>query len=404
MRMALATCLSTALMATMAALGGPLSAQAQDYPTWDDVRNARADEQSKQAEVSRIQSLLDQLRAEVVAAQALAQQRGEEYQAAQLRFDTADYKAQQLNRQAEEAQEKARRSNQQAGALAAQLVRTGGSDVSVNLFASGGGTDRLLYQLGTMSKLTEKTREIYEQAQQDRNTAQSLTDQARLAAQELEGLATEAKRLADEATAAQQAVEQALAEQAQHEAELAAQLAVLTQNREATEADYQAGVAYRNAQAAAAAAAAAAAGVSWPTATGWASPFPNAHSTDEFGYRVHPISGGWIMHSGLDLGYNGGTCGATVFAAKDGTVTYAGWNGGYGIYVQIDHGDGWSTAYGHNSQLLVQVGERVDAGQPISYAGTTGNSTGCHLHYEVRKNGSAQDPRAFMAGNDVHFG
>lgn len=397
---AAAASLGLVLLAGLTA--GP--AFADEYPTWDDVKNAQASESAKQDEVTRIQGLIESMNAAVTEAQAVAVQRGTEYQAAQEKYDTAEYVAGQLEAQAAEATTRADASNRQAGLLAAQLSRTGGNDLTLNLFVGGEQfSSDLLYQLSAMSKLTEKTSQIYAQAQQDRNTAAALTAQAEVARDELKGLADEAERLRDEAVAAQLAAEAALAEQQDHQVELQAQLTVLQENRAATEADFQKGVEAR----AAAARAAAAAGL--PTlpyiaASGWANPFPGSHSSDEYGMRVNPVSGAYLLHSGIDLVYSGGTCGATVYAAAEGLVNYAGYNGGYGNFIRIDHGGGIATAYGHNTTLLVGNGDYVSVGQPIAYAGTTGNSTGCHVHFEVRENGTAINPRPFMAAQGIEFG
>lgn len=122
--------------------------------------------------------------------------------------------------------------------------------------------------------------------------------------------------------------------------------------------------------------------------------------TSPFGYRTHPIYGTVIYHSGIDIGVDYGTA---VPAADSGTVTYSGWMQGYGYFVMIDHGDGIVTCYGHNQELLVQEGEKVSKSQVISLAGSTGNSTGPHLHFEVRQNGEPIDPTSFAkrAGWDL---
>lgn len=99
------------------------------------------------------------------------------------------------------------------------------------------------------------------------------------------------------------------------------------------------------------------------------------------------------MHEGIDIAVAEGT---PVRAAGAGTVIYAGWMGGYGNLVVVDHGNGLSTAYAHNSSLGVGVGQSVTAGQVVSYAGNTGNSTGPHVHFEVRVNGSAVDPLGYL--------
>jgi murein DD-endopeptidase MepM/ murein hydrolase activator NlpD len=112
-----------------------------------------------------------------------------------------------------------------------------------------------------------------------------------------------------------------------------------------------------------------------------------------YGYRGSPISGGTEFHTGLDLK---ATLNTDVVAAESGTVIYAGWRGGYGNAVIIDHGGGISTLYAHNNSLCVSVGDTVTKGQVISKAGTTGYSTGVHLHFEVRINGAHTNPTPYI--------
>ena len=99
------------------------------------------------------------------------------------------------------------------------------------------------------------------------------------------------------------------------------------------------------------------------------------------------------MHEGIDIAVGQGT---PVHAAAGGTVIYAGWMEGYGNLVVIDHGNGLSTAYGHNSSLASSVGQSVAAGQVIAYSGSTGHSTGPHVHFEVRVNGAPVDPLGYL--------
>jgi len=100
------------------------------------------------------------------------------------------------------------------------------------------------------------------------------------------------------------------------------------------------------------------------------------------------------MHKGIDIANNVGT---PILAAKDGIVAYSGWSGGYGYLVEISHGDGTSTRYAHNSRLLVKKGQFVPQGQQISLMGSTGRSTGPHLHFEIRKpGGAAVDPMGLL--------
>lgn len=116
--------------------------------------------------------------------------------------------------------------------------------------------------------------------------------------------------------------------------------------------------------------------------------------TSEFGNRIDPITGQRRGHTGMDLAVPTGTA---VRAALPGTVTVSQYNsGGYGYYVMIDHGNGLSTLYGHNSRLLAQVGQRVEAGDIIALSGSTGRSTGPHVHFEVRVNGERTNPRYYL--------
>lgn len=115
--------------------------------------------------------------------------------------------------------------------------------------------------------------------------------------------------------------------------------------------------------------------------------------TSEFGWRTHPIFGTAKYHSGLDIG---GDYGMPVVAADGGVVIYAGWISGYGNAVIIDHGNGVSSLYGHNESLTVREGQSVSQGQLIAYCGSTGYSTGPHVHFEVRENGSPVSPYNYL--------
>lgn len=115
--------------------------------------------------------------------------------------------------------------------------------------------------------------------------------------------------------------------------------------------------------------------------------------TSPFGYRTHPIFGYRSLHTGIDVGVPHGR---TVVAADTGTVTHAGGLGGYGLTVMIDHGNGKTTLYAHNSRLLVESGDVVRKGDSIALVGSTGFSTGPHLHFEIRENGAPVDPLPFL--------
>lgn len=127
------------------------------------------------------------------------------------------------------------------------------------------------------------------------------------------------------------------------------------------------------------------------TWSGWGSaPIRGGYRiSSRFGYRTHPITGRRSFHDGVDLACSSGT---PIHAAANGRVVHAGWYGPYGIAVIIDHGSGWSTLYGHCSSLACGTGQTVSAGQVVGNVGSTGYSTGPHLHYSVRKYGAPVSP------------
>ena len=120
--------------------------------------------------------------------------------------------------------------------------------------------------------------------------------------------------------------------------------------------------------------------------------------TRTFGNQFHPIDKVWKSHSGQDIAAPSGT---TIIAADGGVVSVAatGYNGGYGNYVLIDHGNGRSTLYAHMSSIAVKAGSSIRQGDTVGYVGTTGKSTGPHLHFEVRVNGVAVDPMQYFSGD-----
>lgn len=122
----------------------------------------------------------------------------------------------------------------------------------------------------------------------------------------------------------------------------------------------------------------------WPT---------SGRISSYFGGRKSPGCIGSTNHKGIDIAVPRGT---PIYAADGGTVTYSGWMSGYGYLVQIDHGNGYVTRYGHNSSLTVNVGQHVYKGQQVARAGSTGNSTGNHCHFEVRYNGVAKNPLNYL--------
>lgn len=382
---------------------GTQSAWAVEYPSWADVQAARNNVAAKEAEITRLDSLLASLQTEVTTTQAVAEQKGAEYQVAQQKYDESAYKAGELQKQADVAHVTAEKSKQQAGQLAAQLARSGGSDLTATLFFSGSKADGLLSQLGLASMVKDQSAGLYQKAIQDENSAQSLTDQANRAKDALRTLKEVAQKALEAATAASKKATAALSAQEANKTRLEAQRATLVENKNTTESDYNAGVQAAIAAAIKLAAEYAAAhprsGGGPASAEGWVRP-AGGQISSPYGWRVNPYSGAYALHAGTDLASG---CNSPIFAAHTGTVIYAGPSGGYGNFVMINNGDGVLTAYGHivNGGILVSVGEQVGAGQNIARVGSTGNSTGCHLHFEVRPGGIAVDPVPYLRARGI---
>ena len=126
----------------------------------------------------------------------------------------------------------------------------------------------------------------------------------------------------------------------------------------------------------------------------WVMPISYTKLTSPFGYRWHPISGKWKMHKGVDLAAPTGT---KIVATRSGYVSVASYEeDGAGWYVQINHGDGYKSIYMHMTHFIVKVGQYVNAGDVIGYCGSTGGSTGNHLHFGIAKDGTYMNPRLFL--------
>ncbi|MHA6334637.1 M23 family metallopeptidase [Qipengyuania sp. CAU 1752] len=123
------------------------------------------------------------------------------------------------------------------------------------------------------------------------------------------------------------------------------------------------------------------------------SPLATSRVSSNFGYRVNPVTGQWRRHAGIDLAASHGT---PVVATAAGVVTLAGYAGNYGNLVIVRHGSGVETRYAHLSRIAVGRGSAISRGQVIGYVGSTGRSTGPHLHYEIRRHGNAQNPAGSM--------
>ncbi|TCU50221.1 M23 family metallopeptidase [Curtobacterium sp. PhB146] len=396
---------------TLAVLAPATSASAASYPSWSEVQKAKSSTSAQQAKVTEIKSLISTLKSEAAAKQKAAQAAGEAYQAAQNKYDEATLEQKTLQSQADDAEQTAAQSEEQAGQLAAQLGRASANDVTTDILTHPSDSGDLLYELGAMSKLSEQADGIYSQASQDRGTAQAQADKADKAKAALGDLADAAQSKMQQAQGAADAAQTAVDAQNDNESRLEAQLTALTTKQRGVEADYRKGVAAEKARqariaAAAAKAAAKAAATSQggtgggtANSAGWVRP-AGGFQTSGYGIRVDPYTHYTALHAGVDLAP---ACYAPIYAAHDGTVTFAGNGGGYGNEVILDNGGGISTAYGHivDGGIMVASGQHVTAGQQIAKIGSTGWSTGCHLHFETRVNGAAVDPVPFMAARGI---
>lgn len=387
------------------------TATAEEYPSWQDVQQAQADEQAKQREVARIKSLLAGLSTKATAAKRTADRRAAAYERAEQRYTVSAYRSAELERQLSEARAREKRSTERVGLLAARLARAGDGEVQARLWLSG-NRDDLLGRLDRLSRLSVTAQALFSEARKARNTATSIAAQAREVKAGLSELAATARVALQQAKEAAAAAQDAVDQQEANKATLTAQLAVLEENRRATEADYARGVAARRAAAAAAAARRAAAEAARAAASagsgdsssgggGWRLPV-GGWISDHFGPRPNaPVAGVSPFHRGTDIAAG---CGTPIRAASSGTVSYAGWLGTYGNFVLIDHDSGIQTGYAHNSRILVSDGERVSAGDVVALVGTTGASSGCHLHFEVRQGGAGIDPEPFMRARGITLG
>jgi murein DD-endopeptidase MepM/ murein hydrolase activator NlpD len=129
-------------------------------------------------------------------------------------------------------------------------------------------------------------------------------------------------------------------------------------------------------------------------------PLAGAVLTSSYGMRTHPVLGGTRKHSGIDLAAPTGT---PVYATADGVISKADWYSSYGLYISVEHGASLQTRYAHLSRLAVAAGDTVKKGDLIGYVGSTGRSTGPHLHYEVRVDGVAVNPIPYMMSDERRF-
>lgn len=397
--------------AITSSLGFGSTAQALDLPTWADVQAAKSNEAAAAAKVRQIEGLIAQLQQEVAATRAEAERTMAEYTKAENEYLAADARFQGLTEAAATSAAEAEAASEQAAILAAQLYRAGGVDQSLELFLDddASAADVLLSKLAMMSKATERNATIYETAQTASNNAASLGQQAEVAKTEREALKIAAEQAMEAAAAAAASAQATLAQQEEQQQTLNAQLAALKDTTAATVSGYQERVRIEEEQRREAERRAAEERARQQAA--WAAANPGAVAP---GGWVRP-SGGWISgrfgwcsnafcsgnsHTGIDLALG---CGNPIYAASSGTVRFVGWAGMGGNMVYLNHPDGTQTRYAHMSGFAVGYGQNVGTGQVIGYVGSTGASTGCHLHYETLQGGRFVDPISFMAARGVRI-
>ena len=274
-----------------------------------------------------------------------------------------------------------------AAEQAAQAAREAAAE---QLAASEAAAESAASLRGQVARLVEQT-----SAAEANATSQLAAEEGRQAALAQENAAVE-QRIKDRIAAQKAAAEKAAREAAEKAAaEKAARDAAA---REAAAREQAASRSATKATAPAPAAAPAPAKTSTSTGSGFMLPV-NARITSSYGMRLHPVLGYWKLHDGTDFG---ASCGTPIRAAASGVVSERYYNAGYGNRLMIDHGrvDGYyvTTGYNHASRYIVGVGQRVSRGQVIGYIGSTGYSTGCHLHLMVWQNGSVVNPMARWFG------
>ena len=404
-RKALALCLSLLMVGTAVIQTFPAPAYAVTQSQIDELkqqRNAiRAQRQEKQAVVEALEAE----KADVVAQkQAMDERNMYTLQQIQLNNQEIELYDEMIAEKAAELEEAQRLENEQLERYRTRvraMEENGGYNILAIISKSDNFSD-MLTAMDDVGEIMESDRQLEEAYIAARENTESVKADYEATRSELEELKAQLK-------AEQEELEKDIEEdiqiilnlendlenrQAEYDAIMAAEDAAnATIDKLVAELEAQ-----RAAEAAAAAAAAGGSGgggsanasgsFMWPVAS-------YVYVSSRFGLRVHPITGKTKSHTGIDIASNQGTA---VYASDGGSVTLAGWNGGYGNCIMIDHGNGYVTLYGHLSSISVSVGQTVSQGTTIGAVGSTGNSTGPHLHFEVLKNGTRIDPEQFFSG------
>ena len=401
----MALCLSVLMMGTVVSEAIPVPAYAVTQSQIDELKEQRNVIRAQRQEKQAIVEALEAEKADVVAQkQAMDERNMYTLQQIQLNNQEIELYDEMIAEKAAELEEAQRLENEQLERYRARvraMEENGGYNILAIISKSDSFSD-MLTAMDDVGEIMESDRQLEDAYIAARENTESVKADYEDTRAELEELKAQLKAEQEEL---EKDIEEAIQiildlendlenRQAEYDAIMAAE--------DAANATIDKLVAELEAQRAAeAAAAAAAAGGSsgggsanasgsflWPVAS-------YVYVSSRFGLRVHPITGKTKNHTGIDIASNQGTA---VYASDGGTVTLAGWNGGYGNCIMIDHGNGYVTLYGHLSSISVSVGQTVSQGATIGAVGSTGNSTGPHLHFEVLKNGTRIDPEQFFSG------
>ena len=404
-RAAVALCLSVLMIGTAVSEAIPVPAYAVTQSQIDELKAQRNVIRAQRQEKQAIVEALEAEKADVVAQkQAMDERNMYTLQQIQLNNQEIELYDEMIAEKAAELEEAQRLEDEQLERYRARvraMEENGGYNILAIISKSDSFSD-MLTAMDDVGEIMESDRQLEDAYIAARENTESVKADYENTRSQLEELKAQLKAEQEEL---EKDIEEAIQiilnlendlenRQAEYDAIMAAE--------DAANATIDKLVAELEAQRAAeAAAAAAAAGGSsgggsanasgsflWPVAS-------YVYVSSRFGLRVHPITGEKKSHTGIDIASNQGTA---VYASDGGSVTLAGWNGGYGNCIMIDHGNGYVTLYGHLSSISVSVGQTVSQGATIGAVGSTGNSTGPHLHFEVLKNGTRIDPEQFFSG------
>lgn len=404
-RAAMALCLSVLMMGTVVSEAIPVPAYAVTQSQIDELKEQRNVIRAQRQEKQAIVEALEAEKADVVAQkQAMDERNMYTLQQIQLNNQEIELYDEMIAEKAAELEEAQRLENEQLERYRARvraMEENGGYNILAIISKSDSFSD-MLTAMDDVGEIMESDRQLEDAYIAARENTESVKADYEDTRAELEELKAQLKAEQEEL---EKDIEEAIQiildlendlenRQAEYDAIMAAEDAAnATIDKLVAELEAQ-----RAAEAAAAAAAAsgssgggsanASGSFLWPVAS-------YVYVSSRFGLRVHPITGKTKSHTGIDIASNQGTA---VYASDGGSVTLAGWNGGYGNCIMIDHGNGYVTLYGHLSSISVSVGQTVSQGATIGAVGSTGNSTGPHLHFEVLKNGTRIDPEQFFSG------